>query len=82
MTGACLEARFHDHRTDNFLIEESSSEEQTKGKSTAPAQAAKKLPVTKKWEGEDEDDDGPAVSLIGLTRTTFDFLKLTFIMTE
>ncbi len=62
MTGAGLKALFSVLRTDNFSIKDSSPEEQVKAKPVAPAQASKKPPVSKKWEGEDEDDDGPAVS--------------------
>ena len=41
-----------------------------KAKPAAPVQASKKPPVSKKWEGEDEDEDGPAVSSMGLNKTS------------
>jgi len=51
--------------------ESSDEEEEVKGKPTgptakapaAPPPAVKKPVVTKKWEGEDEEEDAPAVSI-------------------
>jgi len=60
-----------------IILIDSSPEEQVKAKPAAPVQAPKKPPVSKKWEGEDEDDDGPAVSSMGLNGISSNIAKST-----